>query len=461
MGDHSQVNEPVIAVIGGGASGTLAAAHLAASGRPMRLLMVEPGQVGRGIAYATSDHRHRLNVPAGRMSAWADEPEHFVRWLRGHRHPCATAATYAARADYGSYLADVLRTVSQLPQVRLTVLAARAVALAEHHEGLLLSLDRLPSRLIDHAVLALGTGDPDHRVVPTQLRGSDLYLPDPWVPDALRQVPGNGPVLLVGTGLTMADIVATLGGRAEQVIHAVSRHGRVPLGHAAAGSAALAPPVLPDGPIQLGEARRIVIDQVRRAVGAKRDWRAGIDSLRPVTTELFQRLSPEDQHRFLTGMASRWSVARHRAEPETSQRLESARAAGSVRIHAGTIINVDVRDDHAMVGLSNGTTLRASAVINCTGRSGNLLENPLIAQLTHLGHARTGPFGIGLATDADGRVLPVPGAPALPLWTLGPPRKGQLYESTAIPEVRAQAASLARSINATLTAGHPRQAGRR
>ncbi|MDT7558508.1 MAG: hypothetical protein QOI68_2978, partial [Pseudonocardiales bacterium] len=59
------------------------------------------------------------------------------------------------------------------------------------------------------------------------------------------------------------------------------------------------------------------------------------------------------------------------------------------------------------------------------------------------------------------RVLPVPGAPALPLWTLGPPRKGQLYESTAIPEVRAQAASLARSINATLTAGHPRQAGRR
>ncbi|WP_445182869.1 FAD/NAD(P)-binding protein [Pseudonocardia sp. Cha107L01] len=133
------MNEPVIAVIGGGASGTLAAAHLAASGRPMRLLMVEPGQVGRGIAYATSDHRHRLNVPAGRMSAWADDPEHFVRWLRGHRHPCATAATYAARADYGSYLADVLRTVSQLPQVRLTVLAARAVALAEHHEGLLLS----------------------------------------------------------------------------------------------------------------------------------------------------------------------------------------------------------------------------------------------------------------------------------------------------------------------------------
>ncbi|MGH8895204.1 MAG: FAD/NAD(P)-binding protein, partial [Actinomycetes bacterium] len=55
--------------------------------------------------------------------------------------------------------------------------------------------------------------------------------------------------------------------------------------------------------------------------------------------------------------------------------------------------------------------------------------------------ARTGPLGLGLATD-DGRLLGVEAD--LPVWTLGALRRGELWETTAIPEIRVQAADVAR-----------------
>ena len=82
-----------VVVVGGGASGTLAALHLARSGagRPLELHLAEPGPLGRGVAYSTGNHQHRLNVPAAGMSALPGEPGHFVDWLRAHHDPAFPA----------------------------------------------------------------------------------------------------------------------------------------------------------------------------------------------------------------------------------------------------------------------------------------------------------------------------------------------------------------------------------
>jgi uncharacterized NAD(P)/FAD-binding protein YdhS len=72
----------VTAIIGGGASGILTALHLQRSACPPgRLVIVEPGtDLGKGIAYSTTDIGHLLNVRAGRMSALPDDPGHFTDW---------------------------------------------------------------------------------------------------------------------------------------------------------------------------------------------------------------------------------------------------------------------------------------------------------------------------------------------------------------------------------------------
>src|SRR5690348_7034151 len=96
---------PVTVIVGGGAAGVLAAAHLTraarTAGRAAHLLIVEPDELGSGIAYSTQDPRHRLNVRAGGMSAWPDDPQHFARWLRRHVTGDISPDDFVPRMYYG------------------------------------------------------------------------------------------------------------------------------------------------------------------------------------------------------------------------------------------------------------------------------------------------------------------------------------------------------------------------
>ena len=65
-----------IAIVGGGASGALMSAHLLRfPGDAIRLTLIEPrAKIGRGLAYATENESHRLNVRASNMSAFPTTP---------------------------------------------------------------------------------------------------------------------------------------------------------------------------------------------------------------------------------------------------------------------------------------------------------------------------------------------------------------------------------------------------
>jgi uncharacterized NAD(P)/FAD-binding protein YdhS len=77
-----------VAIIGGGASGTLTAAQLlrgpAAPDFGVRVTMIDQhGRHGLGAAYSTDREDHLLNAMAGQMSAVPDDPEHLIRWANG------------------------------------------------------------------------------------------------------------------------------------------------------------------------------------------------------------------------------------------------------------------------------------------------------------------------------------------------------------------------------------------
>src|SRR5277367_622261 len=74
-----------IAIIGGGASGTLTAVqllrHAASRGLPLRIKLIdERGRHGLGQAYSTEEPAHLLNAMAGQMSALPGDPDHLIRW---------------------------------------------------------------------------------------------------------------------------------------------------------------------------------------------------------------------------------------------------------------------------------------------------------------------------------------------------------------------------------------------
>jgi len=60
-----------------------------------------------GAAYGTNDPTHLLNVPAQRMSAWPDDPDHFCRWLE--ERAVSPVECFAPRLAYGRYHARTTR----------------------------------------------------------------------------------------------------------------------------------------------------------------------------------------------------------------------------------------------------------------------------------------------------------------------------------------------------------------
>ncbi len=445
-----------VAILGAGASGALTAAQLcrqaASDGVRLNILLVEPGEVGRGIAYSTGDSRHRVNVPAVGMSAWPDDPQHFVKWLRRHVDPAFPADGFAARCHYGVYLRDVLDTeAAAAPSVRLEVLQTRAADLRSHGRRWRLTTTDGTSRQCDAVLLALGGGPPSTSWAPPALLRSKRFVADPW---AAAEVPArsapDATVVLVGSGLTMADM-AMVWGRAGTKLHTVSRHGLLPLAHRSDLPPRPDPPDIGTGELTLTGARRLFFTHVRHLSQQGGDWRSAVDSLRPVTAALWARLPESDQRRFLELTARRWNRARHRVEPSIGMWLDQRVADGSLTAHRATVVDAVDTADFIQLKLSNGESLAASHVVNCTGPSNEVARSadPLIMNLLTSGTALPGPFGMGLECEPDGRLISR-GAARPTIWAIGPMRLGQLFETTAIPEIRVQAAAAAAALLAAL-----------
>jgi uncharacterized NAD(P)/FAD-binding protein YdhS len=285
-------------------------------------------------------------------------------------------------------------------------------------------------------VLAVGHAPPADPTWATALRGHPRYVADPWGrPPALDRVPTDGPVLLVGTGLTAVDVALSLGASGAELV-AVSRRGLLPQAHTVP-AATPAPPLDPrdcDGIAPL-------IRYVRAAAAAGPDWRSVVDALRPAADDIWRRLSPSCRDRFLRHAARYWEVHRHRMAPPIA--AEVARLTGTGRFRAGAgRVAFRSASATAVTLTVDGVQRRFAAVVNCTG-PGSPLRQPLVAGLVAAGAARSDPHGLGLDTDDDGRLLDAAGRAWPGVYVLGPARRGRVWETTAVPEIRGQAERLA------------------
>jgi uncharacterized NAD(P)/FAD-binding protein YdhS len=286
------------------------------------------------------------------------------------------------------------------------------------------------SRLdVDAVVLAVGNFAPACAWAPPELRASGRFVADPWGAGALGRIRRGQPVLLVGTALTMADVALTLASRATASLVAVSRHGLLPSVHAPELPAPAEPPELPTGRLRLDEARGAFARQAARLGSTQ----AAVDSMRPVTPDVWQRLFIRDRHEFLRRYARRWDVLRHRMAPEVGAELDRLRDTGRLMLRAGGL-------DARWQGFG--------AVVNCTGPRTDLrnVGDPLLDRLFAAGLARPDALALGLDTNVAGVVVDAAGVRNRGLWAVGPPRRGGLWESTAIPEIRVQAAEVAQSL---------------
>jgi uncharacterized NAD(P)/FAD-binding protein YdhS len=235
---------------------------------------------------------------------------------------------------------------------------------------------------------------------------------------------------------------------------AVSRRGLLPRIHApkiGPPDAAHRPPGLADAHTTAGYARA-VRDHIR-ALGAAGDWRQVIDSLRPITPELWRRLSVQERARFMRHLRPFWEVHRHRASPETGEGIERLIRSGWLEVRAGRLLSAEVCGDGAVVRLADRRDggireYRVGAVLNCTGPATDVRRagDPLLDALFHWGQARPDPLGLGLDVTEDGNIVSRNGDVSPVVFYVGPLIRARDGEGTAVPELRAHAARLARTL---------------
>jgi uncharacterized NAD(P)/FAD-binding protein YdhS len=449
-----------VAIVGSGFCGSMLAVRLALrSDAPLRIALIDGAAAfGNGVAFGTTRPEHLLNVPAGKMSAFPESPEHFLTWLRTNKSVVADlgirdsqATDFLPRAAYGRYLSSLL-SHALAANDRVTTFARRVVDVAERREGVDVEFEDGNALRARRCVLAVGNEAPidPPAAIPSFLR-SHAYERNPWSRSLAEKVDTARDVLLIGSGLTAIDVALTIGARNPRArVIMLSRRGRLPHAHSTVQAYdAEVGEIL--GRRSIVEVSRILRSHIRRAHANGSDWRAVVDALRPHTQRIWQDLSPDSKRRFLRHARPLWEIHRHRAAPAVDAAVRRMLASGMLEVHAGRIAALVDRSGRALALFARRgdhgalIALHADVVDNCTGPRGDYAksEDPLWRNLIARGAVRPDSVGLGIDVNVVGAAVNYDGRESERLFAVGALRRGTLYESTAVPELRQQVMQLA------------------
>ncbi|NCU87836.1 MAG: hypothetical protein EBV58_08555, partial [Actinobacteria bacterium] len=309
-------------------SGTLLAINLAKFANlaqsQVEITVYEPRQqLGEGVAYSTTDAQHLLNVPAIGMSAFVELPTHFRDWAG------ADDGDFVERRRYGAYLRETLANTLRENKFATVRHSQHLVTDINPKNRIALTLQENSVAMHDAVVVATGNSAP---VCPSFIKPHDRVIVDPWAPNALSIIKSGERVACIGTGLTFVDVALSLVA-CGATVSAFSRHGLLPREHAKMSE-------LPKPPKTFANSRSAL-----RWLREQSDWRAAVNSLRPMTQSLWQSFDDGERRRFLRHAMRFWEIHRHRMAPRVAEQLNLLIAKGSVIVAAMRVASVRETSD--------------------------------------------------------------------------------------------------------------------
>ena len=422
-----------IAVIGGGFAGTMVIRQLIDQGFKGEITRFHHSNSETlGAAYRVDSGCLLLNVRSQNMSAFPDDPHHFVRFLQNEYPEFSHPRAFVQRSIYGSYL---------------TTIWTETKTLAEQQGIPIILNDKESPQFEAYDILVLATGNELPRI-PKELSQvvveSHYYQGNPWEIDFgfIRQ---DLPVFILGNGLTMVDTVLRLRSAGfRQKIVALSTHGFNMLAH-------------PEEETSLGHIQPTQTDLVslvhffnqQRKVLTEGQFLLSIDALRPQFTQWWKGFSLQEKRLFLSRFRHFWGIIRHRIPAEISEMICEERASGKLEVRAGKIGSTELQGDQLSIQFQSGEVTfhdQFTCFINCTGPETSVeqMSNPVIQELLERKWIEPDETSQGIQIQTEN--LRVIGPTPLSIYAIGNLCKGTLWESTAVGELRSQAKLIAKGI---------------
>lgn len=451
---------PRIVIIGGGFSGAAVALNLLRHLPPgrARITIIEPRKLlGGGVAYSSNDPAHRLNVPAARMLVLADEPAAFEEWFKNsgglRDDPEALledGRIYPKRQAFGRYVDGLLREAGAGGGL-FTHLQAQAETVTVQNNGFEIAAG---NEVLGADILVLAVSHPPPAIAkPLRgLLGLPGFIGNPWPDGALAGIDPAARVLIIGTALSTADVIASLQMQQHRgSILAISRRGLVsrlrkmaqtePFGDFATHPCSSALALL-----------RRVRKTVDQAESSGSSWGAVMDGLRIQGLPVWSALPEQEKARFLRHLRPFWDVHRYQVAPQLAAITEAQCAAGQLAIRAGRILDAREAGTQFELQLQFRNAAPAwekfGAIINCTGpdHGSVTMTNPVLANLKAAGLIQPDPLGLGLQTNLAARAIDATGKAQPRLFVSGPLARAAFGELMGLPQVSQHAALVAAQV---------------
>ena len=456
-----------VAIVGGGFAGALIALKLLERTEvPLAITIVERREeLGRGVAYSTTDPVHLVNGPAEIFSLYPEDPGHLSRWLvengpaNGWVPPAEVGSSSPPRHLYGTYVRDELARAGATARLGSTLRHIRASAsalVATPHRIRITTADGTTVES-DEAVLALGVFQPRLPAAERALARHARFAANPWDGDALERLTGCEEILLIGSSLSMVDAVASMEARGYRGRYRViSRRGQFVEGRRTVDAAR---DFLADGPLP-ATARELLsrVKAERRAISAAgADWQGLPLAIRPHIPSLWQGASDRERLRFTRHLRAFWDVTAHRSAPESHTTIETVIAEDRLAYGRARLLGFAVEGDQIVAQLGTRTGIenaRFDGVIDCRGHQlhdWRQIADPFVKSLLANGEVRPHSTGYGIDATSEGDLINEEGRVHRNLSAIGHPLRGVAWESSSITEQRAQAIALADRILAKFT----------
>ena len=450
-----------IAIIGAGFSGVITAVNLARlSKHPLHVSLINHRwPTGRGVAYGMRRPEHLLNVAARNMSAFGDEPDHFLQWLRTRSEfesvpEIELRERFIPRMVYGDYLRSIMQhhllSAGGMTPVTAEFITGEATDIEPAGDAAVVRLADAGTVEADRVVLATGNEAPAALPGSETLAEHPAWVGDPWQPWEQRLGDQGGCIVVLGTGLTTVDAVISLRALGWMgSIHAVSRHGWFPHSH----FRGIEYPEFPPPGIDLAKlGLRELAALVQQHCGILHERNANpaiiVDKMRPHTQRIWSHFTREERLAFAGNYAARWSIFRHRIAPEIHAQITGSQLTGQLQVYAASVERVEPSGSRVHVHLSNGKSLAGDLVINATGPATRLTasRSVLLQNLLRRGLIAPDDTDMGVRIAPDHTIIKGAGDRSHILLALGPLLRGTLWETIAVPELRAQARRLAETL---------------
>lgn len=438
-----------VVVIGGGFSGAVVAHQLARRAPDLfRIVVIEPRErLGSGVAYSTTDPAHRINVPASRMSFVSSDPCHFDRWLKadGVLRSDPEALTpdgraFPRREVFGRYVAETLEPYLLTGAIEHRRDRATTVVRAPWG-GYVVRLASGGEITADDVVLAATHPSPAAPEAFSPVAGDPRLIADTQDAAALDALDPDARVLIVGTGLSMADIVASLERRGHRgPITAVSRRGLLSRGHPSRAADEYGAFDREPSVTALD-----LLQRIRRTVAAAEAsggrWHYVLDAVRNQGRGIWAALPESERRKVARRLRTFWDVHRFRVAPQLEDAIARLRASGQFEVFAGEPVSAEVGAGGIEVsiqprrGALRTETFDAVALATGPAHRGICASDPLMAALADQGFVTPDRLGLGLSVDETSRAIGREGASADSFWIAGPLARGTFGELMGLPEV--------------------------